>query len=147
MKVAAIYTRKSSEDERSGADGKSIERQREHATAFAEKRGWHVADEHVYVDDNISGAEFLNRAGLQRLLRGIRLKPRPFDVLVIAEPSRLGREQVETLYVMKQITDAGVEVWAYLDGRPLVMTTAVDKLMFSIQAMASEGASVFATRS
>ena len=138
MKVAALYLRKSSEDERSAADGKSTARQRENAAAFAERRGWRVAEEHVYSDDGVSGAEFVNRHGLQRLLRDVRLKPPPFQALVIAEPSRLGREQIETAYVLKQITDAGVEVWGYLDGRPLAMVTATDKIMFSIQAMAAE---------
>ena len=138
MKVAALYLRKSSEDERSGLDGKSIERQREHASAFAEKRGWRVDPDCVYEDEGVSGAEFVNRHGLQRLLRDARRKPLPFQMLVIAEPSRLGREQIETAFVLKQITDAGVEVFGYLDGRPLAMTTAADKLMFSVQAMAAE---------
>jgi hypothetical protein len=38
-------------------------------------RGWIVADEHVYVDDGISGAEFANRPGFLRLMNV--LKPRP----------------------------------------------------------------------
>jgi site-specific DNA recombinase len=138
VKVAALYLRKSSEDERSAADGKSTARQRENAAAFAEERGWRVAEEHVYSDDGISGAEFVNRRGLQRLLREVRQRPLPFQALVIAEPSRLGREQIETAYVLKQIVDAGVEVWGYLDGRALTMGNATDKIMFSIQAMAAE---------
>jgi len=138
MKVAALYLRKSSEDERTNEDGKSIARQQEHGAAFAEKRGWRIDPACIYADDGVSGAEFVNRAGLQRLLRDARLKPLPFQALIIAEPSRLGREQVETAYVLKQITDAGVEVWGYLDGRPLAMGTSTEKIMFSIQAMAAE---------
>src|SRR5438552_535776 len=130
MTTAAIYTRKSTDDERSAADGKSVVRQRESATTFAEKRGWRVDPAHVYEDDGVSGAEFVNRHGLQRLLRDVRLKPPSFQALVIAEPSRLGREQVETAYVLKQITDAGVEVFEYLTGRALTMGTATDKIMF-----------------
>ncbi len=137
MTVAAIYARKSTEDERSAEDGNSIERQREHATTFALKRGWTVAA-HAYADDGVSGAEFVNRHGLQQLLRDVRLKPPPFQAVIISEDSRLGREQVETAYVLKQITDAGVEVWTYLDGQRLAMKTSTDKLMFSVKAMASE---------
>jgi DNA invertase Pin-like site-specific DNA recombinase len=40
---------------------RSITRQVEHAKAYALKKGWTVADEHVYVDDGISGAEFVKR--------------------------------------------------------------------------------------
>jgi hypothetical protein len=31
-------------------------------------KNWSVADEHVYVDDGISGAEFANRPGFLRLV-------------------------------------------------------------------------------
>ena len=34
---------------------KSVTRQVEHARAYAEGKGWTVADEHVDVDDGISG--------------------------------------------------------------------------------------------
>jgi len=57
--------RKSNKDERSAADGKSVERQKENAIAFAEKHGWTVDPAHIFTDDGISGAEFVNRKGLQ----------------------------------------------------------------------------------
>jgi hypothetical protein len=44
-------------EHRSGA------RQLEHARAYAQRRGWTVADEHVYADDEVSGAEFERRPG------------------------------------------------------------------------------------
>ncbi len=65
-----------------------------------------VDDAHVYVDDGVSGAEFANRPGFVRLLNA--LKPRaPFHVLVMSEVSRLGREQIETAYALKQLSVAG----------------------------------------
>ena len=59
-------------------------RQIEHATAYAIGKGWTVDAAHVYVDDGISGAEFVNRPGLSALLAALSPRP-PFDVLVIAE--------------------------------------------------------------
>jgi hypothetical protein len=60
-----------------------------------------VLDEHVYIDDGISGAEFANRPGLLRLMR---LKPRAsFQALIMSEESRLGREAIETAYALKQL--------------------------------------------
>ena len=38
--IAWIYARLSSEDERSGIDGASVERQIENASAFATSHGW-----------------------------------------------------------------------------------------------------------
>jgi hypothetical protein len=43
-----------------------------------------VADEHVYVDDGISGAEFANRPGFLRLMNSLKPRP-PFQVLVMSE--------------------------------------------------------------
>jgi hypothetical protein len=42
---------------------KPVARQIDHAHAFATAKGWTVADEHVYADDGISGAEFAARRG------------------------------------------------------------------------------------
>ena len=54
----------------------------------------------MYVDDGISGAEFATRPGFLRLMNS--LKPRPaFQVLVMSEESRLGREAIETAYTLR----------------------------------------------
>lgn len=89
--IAAIYARKSTE-QYSVADGqKSIARKVDHAQAFAASKGWTVDDAFVFVDDGMSGAEFANRPGFLRLMNA--LKPRPaFQVLIMSEESRLGRE-------------------------------------------------------
>ena len=106
--IAAIYARKST-DQHVADEAKSVTRQLERARAYAEGKGWTVADEHVYVDDGISGAEFLKRPGFLRLMNA--LKPRaPFNVLIMSEESRLGREQIETAYALEQLVSAGVHV-------------------------------------
>ena len=70
-----------------------------------------MAEEHVYVDDGISGAEFVKRPGFLRLMN--TLKPRPaFQVLIMSEESRLGREQIETAYALKHIMDADVRLFS-----------------------------------
>ena len=70
-------------------DQKSVARQVEHARAYATAKGWTVADEHVYVDDGISGAEFANRPGFLRLMNALKPRP-PFQILVMSEEARLG---------------------------------------------------------
>jgi DNA invertase Pin-like site-specific DNA recombinase len=109
-----------------------------HARAYAAKKGWAVNDAHVYNDDGISGALFGDqRPGLARLLNALRPRP-PFDVLVMSEESRLGREQIEAAYVLKQITDAGVRVFFYLDDRERTLDNAMDKVMLGLTNFASE---------
>ena len=135
--IAAVYCRKSTDQHGVSDEQKSVARQIEHATAYAQRKGWTVADEHVYVDDGISGAEFANRPGFLRLMNS--LKPRPaFQVLVMSEESRLGREAIETAYALKQLVQAGVRVFFYLEDRERTLDSPTDKIMLSLTAFADE---------
>ena len=135
--IATIYARKSTDQMGVADDQKSVARQIEHATAYARRKGWTVADEHVYVDDGISGAEFTNRPGYMRLLNA--LKPRAsFQVLIVSELSRLGREQLETRYAVKQLAQAGVKIVSYLDDREIMLDTPTDKFLMSAVNFAAE---------
>src|SRR4029079_12562870 len=112
--IAAIYVRKSTDQAGIADDQKSVTRQVEHACSYAARKGWNVADEHVYVDDGISGAEFANRPGFLRLMNALKPRP-PFQVLIMSEESRLGREAIETAYALKQLVTAGVRVFFHLE--------------------------------
>jgi site-specific DNA recombinase len=135
--IAALYARKSQDQFAVADDQKSITRQIEHASRYAATKGWTVAEAHVYADDGISGAEFSNRPGFLRLMNSLKPKP-PFDVLIMSEESRLGREQLEVGYALKQIIQAGVRVWFYLEDRERTLNTPTDKIMLSLTAFADE---------
>ncbi len=135
--LAAIYARKSTEQTGVSDEEKSVTRQIDHAKAYARKKGWQVSDELIFVDDGISGAEFVKRPGFIRLMNA--LKPRPaFQFLIMSEESRLGREQIETAYALKQIMDAGVQVFFYLEDRERTLDSALDKVMLSLTGFAAE---------
>jgi DNA invertase Pin-like site-specific DNA recombinase len=134
--IAAIYARKST-DQNLPDEEKSVTRQVEHATAYAQRRGWTVALDHVYQDDGISGAEFVKRPGFLRLMNALKPRP-PFQVLIMSEESRLGREAIETSYALKQLIDAGVRMFTYLDDRERTLGSALDKVMLSLTNFASE---------
>src|SRR5215203_604334 len=108
--IAAVYARKSTEQNGVADEQKSVTRQIEHARQYATRKGWTIEDGCIFVDDGISGAEFANRPGFLRLMNS--LKPRPtFQVLVMSEESRFGREAIETAYALKQLVQAGVRVF------------------------------------
>jgi DNA invertase Pin-like site-specific DNA recombinase len=135
--IAAIYARKSTDQSAVADEAKSVHRQIDHARAYAQKKGWTVDEAHVYVDDGISGAEFQNRPGFVRLMNA--LKPRaPFQVLVMSEESRLGREAIETAYALKQLIAAGVRVWFYLEDRERTLDSPTDRILLSLTAFADE---------
>jgi DNA invertase Pin-like site-specific DNA recombinase len=99
--------------------------------------GWTVASEHVYADDGISGAEFVKRPGFLRLMNALTPRP-PFQVLIMSEESRLGREQIARAYALKQILDAGVRVFFYLEERERTLDSALEKTMLSLTNFAAE---------
>jgi len=101
------------------------------------KKGWNVADEHIYSDDGISGAEFAKRPGLVRLLATVKPKP-AFQVLIVSEESRLGRESIETAYVIKQLVTAGVRLFFYLEHRERTLDTPIDKIMLQLTNFADQ---------
>ena len=135
--IAAIYARKSTDQNGVAAEDRSVTRQIDHARAYAVGKGWVVADEHIYSDDGISGAEFAKRPGFLRLMNALKPRPR-FDVLIMSEESRLGREQIETAYALKQIITAGVRVFYTLDEQERTLDSPTDKILQSLTAFADE---------
>jgi site-specific DNA recombinase len=135
--IAAIYARKSNDQSGIADDQKSVVRQVEHARQYAARKGWAIDESIVFVDDGVSGAEFANRPGFLRLMNA--LKPRPtFQVLIMSEESRLGREAIETAYALKQLVQAGVRVFFYLEDRERTLDSPTDKIMLSLTAFADE---------
>lgn len=127
-----VYARKSTEQQISDEE-KSVTRQVEHGRAYALRKGWTVADEHVYTDDGVSGAEFANRPGFVRLMNALTPRP-PLQALIMSEESRLGREQIEVAYALKQLAQAGVRVWLYPEDRERTLDSPTDKMLMSVTA-------------
>src|SRR5215467_12920411 len=66
--IAAIYARKSTDDSDRNAEARSTRRQIESGTAYATAKGWTVDPRYIFVDENISGAEWKHRPGFNALL-------------------------------------------------------------------------------
>jgi site-specific DNA recombinase len=126
--IAAIYARKSTDQGDRADEDKSVARQQEHARAYAARKGWTVAPAHVYVDDGVSGGEFLKRRGFLALMNALKPRP-PFQVLVVMDQSRLGRSLDEVPYAIKRITDAGVRIFCYLTDAEVKRASSADKFM------------------
>ena len=135
--IAAIYARKST-DQNGVADAeKSVTRQIEHAKEYAAKKGWIVSDAYIYQDDGVSGAEFKTRPGFLRLMNALTPTP-PFQVLIMSEESRLGREMVDTMGALKQLVTAGVRVFYYLEGKERTLDSPIEKAMMALETFGAE---------
>jgi DNA invertase Pin-like site-specific DNA recombinase len=87
----AAYARYSS-DRQSPA---SIQDQLRKCREFAEQKNWIFLDEHIYTDEAISGAGS-DRPAFQRLIQVATVRSLPFDVLLVDDTSRIGRNIAET---------------------------------------------------
>ena len=130
---AAIYARKSTDDHDRNEENRSTDRQVKRAREYARKEGWTVDEEHVYVDEAVSGADF-RRPDLLRMLAALK----EFDVIVMSELSRLGREQNNMGITLTKIYRKGVKVYCYLTGGELKYKSAIDKAMANLYALGAE---------
>jgi DNA invertase Pin-like site-specific DNA recombinase len=101
----AIYARYSREKQKPLTVDQQIRKCRE----YAERNGLLVLDRHIYADEAISGATD-DRAGLRTLLSVARENPRPFDILLADDTSRLSRRLADSLRIFEQLQFTGVRV-------------------------------------
>ena len=135
---AAIYCRKSQEERGKPDEFRSVERQRSACLEFAAKQGWIVAPAHVFTDDKVSGAEFgERRPALARLLN--HLGPRPeFDVVLVRDRDRLGRETFEVPHLLGRLARAGVNIFEQKTGKEITLASTTDKFLISATSYAAE---------
>jgi site-specific DNA recombinase len=103
---AAVYARYSSDLQRET----SIDDQVAVARRCAKDQGWSVLKDHLYTDAGISGASIQNRPGVQRLMAAAAQRPKPFDILLVDDSSRISRDIADAIRVMQQLKFLGVRV-------------------------------------
>lgn len=131
----AVYARKSNDDSfDKSEENKSITRQVDRAREYIEKRGWSLDEEHIYIDDGISGAEFQKRHGLMRLLANLK----QFDVVVCSEISRIGRDMTRVTVVIDDIIKAGVRLFYYQSDKEELFDTPEQKVIVALSSFAAE---------
>ena len=100
--IAGIYARKSTEQTGVFDEQKSVARQIDHAGRTPGRRDGSSPTSTSTSTTRFSGAEFTNRPGFLRLMNALKPRP-PFQVVVMSEVSRLGREQIETAYALNGV--------------------------------------------
>jgi len=129
MKMAAIYARVSSEQQR---EQHTIASQTAALIAFAKTHAWEVPKEWVFEDEGYSGAT-LERPGLERI-RDLAAEGQIQVVLVYA-PDRLSRKYAYQILLIEEFARHGVET---LFIKAPQGTTAEDQLLVQFQGMIAE---------
>ncbi len=107
----AAYTRYSSDLQ----SPRSIEDQLRICREYAQARGFIYLEEHVYVDEALSGVG-ADRPGLGRLLDAALSPTRPFDIILLDDSSRLARNTKDALTFFERLNFAGIRLIAVSQG-------------------------------
>jgi site-specific DNA recombinase len=107
----AFYARYSNPRQRRA----SIEDQYRNCQEAADENRWLVLPEYHRADEAKTGVTLLNRMGIQELVTLANQKPRPFDILLIDDTSRLGRNVGDVCKMVDKFDYAGVKLYFVTD--------------------------------
>lgn len=104
----AIYARYSSDQQRPESLSDQIRHCRQEAARHSD---WVVLDSHIYSDEAVSGASVEGREGLLRLVTAALTTPRPFDLIVVDDTSRLARDVVDAVRQFRELRARDVDLY------------------------------------
>lgn len=131
LKRCAIYARYSSDMQRES----SIEDQVRKCREYAAKQGWVVVEDCIRYDQAISGATD-RRPALQSLLAAAEQKPKPFDLFLVDDTSRLTRDRGDQNFIIKLLGFLDVHVVAVSQG--LDSSNEAADLSFAVHGLMDE---------
>ena len=100
--TVSAYARLSRNEDRENYS--SIEEQINIIKEYAKSRGWDIADENVYIDDNVSGYTF-DRPKFAQMLENVSAGK--IDVVIAKDLSRIGRNNGKVLCLIEDFKKAG----------------------------------------
>lgn len=125
MKIAAAYIRVSTEDQTELSPDSQIKLIRE----YAKKNDYIVPDEFIFHDDGISGRSTAKRAGFNNMIGTAKLKPRPFDAILLWKFSRFARNREDSIVYKSMLRKLGIDVVSISEN------VGDDKMSVLIEAM------------
>lgn len=106
MKIAAAYIRVSTEDQVEY----SPESQRKALYAYAKAHDMIIPEEYVFADEGISGRS-TRRPAFQRMIGTAKLRPAPFEVILVWKFSRFARNREDSIVYKSMLRkQCGIEV-------------------------------------
>lgn len=103
---AALYIRVSTDDQ----VDYSPESQRKLLLDYAKKNNLNVYEEHIFIDEGISGRKADKRPQFQNMIAMARAKEKPFEKILVWKFSRFARNQEESIVYKNMLRKDDVEV-------------------------------------
>ena len=97
----------------------SIGDQERKCREYAEQQRWSILKEYAYADAELSGTG-ADRPALQRLLAAVQQRPRPFDILLVDDTSRLSRRQADQSHIIDLLRFAEIRFVSVSQGMDTV---------------------------
>lgn len=104
---STFYARYSSDHQRRA----SIEDQIRNCRDASIEKGWFVVDDCIRWDEERTGAALAGRNGMRELIAMAKQKPRPFDIIVIDDTSRFGRNVGDVFKMLDILDHHGVRLY------------------------------------
>ena len=106
MKIAAAYIRVSTDDQIEY----SPESQRKALYAYAKAHDMVIPEEYIFADEGISGRS-TRRPAFQRMIGTAKLKPAPFEAILVWKFSRFARNREDSIVYKSMLRkQCGIEV-------------------------------------
>ncbi len=94
-KTAAAYIRVSTDDQLDYSPGSQLDEIR----SYAKQNGLHISENYIFMEpEGHSGRKAKNRPEFQKMIATAKLKPKPFDVILVWKFSRFARNQDESTF-------------------------------------------------
>ena len=107
MKTAAAYIRVSTEDQTEFSPDSQLKEIRKYAKAH----DLILPEEFIFADEGISGRKAEKRPQFQRMIGTAKLKPKPFDVILLWKFSRFARNREDSIVYKSMLRkQCGIEV-------------------------------------
>lgn len=107
MKTAAAYIRVSTEDQTEFSPDSQLKAIRK----YAKEHDLILPEEFVFADEGISGRKTDKRVQFQRMICTAKLKPKPFDVILLWKFSRFARNREDSIVYKSMLRkQCGIEV-------------------------------------
>ena len=126
MKIAAAYIRVSTEDQVEYSPDSQLRA----IQSYAEKNGYYIPEQYIFIDEGISGRSVSKREGFKNMIALAKSKPAPFNTILVWKYSRFARNREDSVVYKSMLRkQCGIDVVSISE------STGDDKMSVLFEAM------------